>query len=142
MRHAFEIISDITPLFVRSSFIRKFSHLTKVWPTIQRYFQQSAIENNFTSIIDLCQIWNTQDNSNLPYFYGSVGKENPRLFGVAMDAPAPMKISFGIRKSTAMTVESVQLGGDFNMLLFLGPSRRDVATQFIQAFGKYLNILG
>ena len=41
-------------------------------------------------------------------------------------------------------VESVQLGGDFNMLLFLGPSRRDVATQFIQAFGKYLNsnILG
>ena len=57
-----------------------------------------------------------------------------------MGSPAPMKISFGARKGSAMVVDIAQLGGDFEMLLFLGPSRKDVATQFVQTFGKHASM--
>lgn len=60
-----------------------------------------------------------------------------------MDSSAPMKISFsfaGKENSNAIVVESTQLGGDFNMVLFLGPSRKDLTTQFVQTFGKYSNV--
>ena len=57
-----------------------------------------------------------------------------------MGSPAPMKISFGARKGSAMVVDIAQLGGDFEMLLFMGPSRKDVATQFVQTFGKHASM--
>ena len=62
------------------------------------------------------------------------------MFGVAMGSPAPMKISFGARKGSAMVVDIAQLGGDLEMLLFMGPSKKDVATQFVQTFGKHASL--
>ncbi|KAL5268166.1 hypothetical protein ACHWQZ_G002131 [Mnemiopsis leidyi] len=87
---------------------------------------------------DDIMIWNSKENSNLPYFYGGANKANTKLFGVAMDSSAPLKISFssaGKENSNDIVVESTQLGGDFNMVLFLGPSRKDLTTQFVQTFG-------
>ena len=97
-----------------------------------------------TVIIIKIQIWNSKENSNLPYFYGGANKANTKLFGVAMDSSAPMKISFssaGKENSNDIVVESTQLGGDFNMVLFLGPSRKDLTTQFVQTFGNIALIL-
>ena len=91
-------------------------------------------------IIIKFQIWSSQENSNLPYFYGrskTVSPEN--LFGVAMDSSAPMKIEFSSEESknaNAIVLETTQLGGDLNMVLFLGPSKKDLVTQFVQTFGK------
>ena len=44
------------------------------------------------------QIWSSQENANLPYFYGGTG--NMELFGVAMDSSAPIKISFSSEKES------------------------------------------
>ena len=86
------------------------------------------------------QIWNSKENSNLPYFYGGLKTASPEnLLAVAMDSSAPMKIGFsseGTKNSNAMVMETTQLGGDLNMVLFLGPSKKDLATQFVQTFGE------
>ena len=88
-------------------------------------------------------MWNSKENSNLPYFMTSLqgsrdslqGSRDTTSTGVAVHTSATLQLSFAAQKAGKIGFNLVQLGGDLEVVLFLGPSQDKVLNQLTDFYG-------
>lgn len=84
--------------------------------------------------VQIPQVWNSAGNSALPFFHGTSSSSSSSHYGVAVDSPSPMKLSFTEHEGETRA-SLVMLGGDVVLEVFLGPSMADMVTQVTKKFG-------